>query len=59
MDANVFLWSPQYGNGFVPRETSWYCDNDWKRLMRAMSRRFDRAKVAVLPVAPLQIPKGT
>lgn len=57
MQAEVFLYSPQYGDGFVPEDSSWYCDSDWRRLMHAMSRRFPRASVAVLPAAPLQIPK--
>ena len=56
MSANVFVYCPQYGKGFVPKDASWYCDNDWRRLMRAMTRRFPQASVAVLPAAPLQIP---
>lgn len=54
--AEVFLYSPQVGWGFVPRNRSWYCENDWDRLMAAMAQRFPRAEVAVLPAAPLQIP---
>ncbi|MCE5241542.1 lactate racemase domain-containing protein [bacterium] len=57
MKAPVFFYSPQYGRGFVPPNRDWYCDNDWDRLMAAMARRFRRAKVAVFPVAPLQIPR--
>jgi len=57
MNARVFLYSPQYGRGFVPPDRSWYGDNDWQRLMAAMSRRFSRASVAVFPAAPLQLPR--
>ena len=57
MNARVFFFSPQYGRGFVPPDRSWYCDNDWPRLMAAMSRRFTRASVAVFPAAPLQLPR--
>ena len=55
--ARVFLYSPQYGSGFVPKGRDWYCDNDWGRLAQAMAKRFPRANVAVLPTAPLQIPR--
>lgn len=57
MKAQVFFYSPQYGKGFVPPDRSWYCDDDWPRLMAAMARRFKQAKVAVFPAAPLQIPR--
>jgi hypothetical protein len=57
MNAPVFFYSPQYGKGFVPQSRSWYGDSDWEQLMADMSRRFPRAKVAVLPAAPLQIPR--
>jgi len=56
--AKVFMYCPQYGKGYVPTDRSWYCDSDWDRLMDAMARRFPRASVAVLPAAPLQIPKA-
>lgn len=59
MAARVLLYCPQYGNGFVPRDPAWYCESDWERLMKALSQRFRRASVAVLPVAPLQIPATT
>ena len=59
MAARVFLYCPQYGKGFVPRNPAWYCENDWERLMQGLSQRFPRASVAVLPVAPLQIPVTT
>ena len=55
-DAQVFLYSPQVGTGFVPAYRSWYCDGDWDRLMGAMAQRFPKANVAVLPSAPLQMP---
>ena len=54
--AEVFLYSPQVGRGFVSRNRNWYCENDWDRLVAAMAKRFPRADVAVLPAAPLQIP---
>lgn len=54
-NARVFMYSPQYGDGFVPKDRSWYGDSDWGRLMDAMARRFPRATVAVFPVAPLQL----
>jgi len=57
MAAGVFMYCPQYGDGFTPPDRKWYCESDWGRLMDAMSRRFSRARVAVFPVAPLQIPK--
>ena len=57
-NAKVFMYCPQYGKGYVPADRSWYCDGDWDRLMGAMSRRFPRASVAVLPAAPFQIPKA-
>jgi hypothetical protein len=57
--AEVFLYSPQVGRGFVPRNRNWYCENDWDRLMAAMAKRFPRADVAVLPAAPLQIPASS
>jgi len=57
MSARVFLYSPQYGRGFAPADQSWYCDHNWLRLMAAMSRRFPRAAVLVLPAAPLQLPR--
>jgi hypothetical protein len=57
MNARVFLYSPQCGRGFAPADRSWYCDNDWPQLMAAMSRRFPRAVVVVLPAAPLQLPR--
>lgn len=56
--ARIFLYSPQVGNGFVPQGSGWYCDNDWERLTQAMTRRFPQARVAVLPSAPLQIPRS-
>ena len=59
MTAGVFLYCPQYGSGFVPRDPRWYCESDWERLMAALSQRFRRASVAVLPVAPVQIPTST
>jgi len=59
MQARMFIYSPQYGDGFIPQDRSWYGDNDWERLMEAMSRRFGRAAVAVFPAAPLQIPRVT
>jgi len=59
MAARVFLYCPQYGNGFVPRDPAWYCENDWERLMQGLSQRLPRASVAVLPAAPLQIPVAT
>jgi hypothetical protein len=55
--ARVFFYSPQYGRGFVPPEPKWYCEDDWGRLMAAMARRFEQARVLVFPVAPLQIPR--
>lgn len=57
MRAPVFFYSPQYGDGFMPPDRSWYGDSDWDRLMADMSRRFVQARVAVLPAAPLQIPR--
>ncbi len=54
--AEVFLYSPQVGHGFVPRNRTWYCDDNWERLMAALRQRFPRANVLVLPAAPLQIP---
>lgn len=57
--AKVFFYSPQYACGFVPPDRTWYCDNDWQRLMADMARRFKKAKVAVFPVAPLQLPRVT
>lgn len=57
MNARVFFYSPQYARGFMPPDRSWYCDNDWPRLMEAMSRRFINPKVAVFPAAPLQLPR--
>ena len=54
--AKVFMYCPQYGKGYVPTDRTWYCDNDWDRLMKAMAKRFPRASVAVLPAAPFQIP---
>jgi nickel-dependent lactate racemase len=54
--AEVFLYCPQVGRGYTPKNRSWYCENDWDRLMTAMAQRFPRADVAVLPAAPLQIP---
>jgi hypothetical protein len=58
MNARVFLYSPQCGRGFAPSDRSWYCESDWPRLMAAMSRRFPRAAVVVLPAAPLQLPRA-
>jgi lactate racemase len=55
--ARVFFYSPQYAKGFMPPDRTWYGDNDWGRLMEAMARRFRRARVAVFPVAPLQLPR--
>jgi len=55
-NASVFMYCPQYGKGYVPTDRTWYCDNDWGRLMKAMAKRFPKAAVAVLPAAPLQIP---
>lgn len=55
--ARVFMYSPQYGKGFLPEDRSWYCDDDWVRLMAALSERFPHARVAVLPAAPLQTPR--
>jgi hypothetical protein len=57
MNARVFFYSPQYAKGFMPPDRTWYCDNDWPRLMQAMSRRFANPKVAVFPAAPLQLPR--
>jgi frataxin-like iron-binding protein CyaY len=54
--AEVFLYSPQVGRGFAPRNRNWYCENDWDRLIAALAQRFPIADVAVLPAAPLQIP---
>ncbi len=54
--ARVFVFCPQVGKGYVPTDRSWYCDHDWDRLLAAMRKRFPRAKVAVLPSAPLQMP---
>ena len=59
MNARVFFYSPQYERGFTSPERSWYCDNDWLRLMAAMSRRFPRAAVTVFPAAPLQLSRAT
>jgi hypothetical protein len=56
MSARVFMYCPQYGSGFLPPDRTWYCDSDWGRLVEAMARRFDRARVAVFPTAPLQLP---
>jgi len=56
--ANVMLFSPQAGAGYVPADSTWYCDNNWDRLMDAMLQRFPTAEVAVLPTAPLQMPSG-
>jgi len=57
MAAKVFMYCPQYGNGFVPRDPACYCDNDWDRLMAALARRFPNANVAVFPAAPIQHPE--
>jgi hypothetical protein len=57
MKAGIFMYCPQYGDGYVPRNTSWYCDGDWGRLMAALARRFPAATVAVFPAAPIQIPE--
>lgn len=53
--ANVFVYCPQTGHGYSPANKSWYCDDNWDRLMDAMLKRFPKASVAVLPAAPLQI----
>ena len=55
--ASVFVFSPQAGRGYVPADGTWYCDNDWDRLMAAMLQRFPSPQVVVLPSAPLQMPK--
>jgi len=55
-NAEVFVFSPQAGNGYVPTNPKWYADNDWDRLIAAMRRRFPAIRIAVLPSAPLQIP---
>jgi len=55
--ANVFMYCPQAADGYVPDIRSWYCDYDWDRLMAAMAQRFLKANVAVLPIAPLQLPR--
>jgi len=57
-NARVFLYSPQCDRGFAPYDRSWYCESDWPRLMAALSRRFPRAAVVVLPAAPLQLPRN-
>ena len=56
--AEVFVFCPQAGRGYVPTNRHWYCDGDWERLMDAMVERFPAAQVAVLPAAPLQMPTG-
>jgi lactate racemase len=56
-NAAVFMYCPQAADGYVPDIQSWYCDHDWDRLMAAMVQRFPKASVAVLPIAPLQIPR--
>jgi nickel-dependent lactate racemase len=55
--AEMFWYSPQWGRGFVPPDRHCYGDHDWPRLMAAMARRFKRARVAVFPAAPLQLPR--
>ncbi len=57
MAAKVFMYCPQYGRGFVPRDSAWYCGNDWDRLMAALARRFPAANVSVFPAAPIQLPE--
>lgn len=57
MKAPVFFYSPQYGKGFVPPDKSWYCEDNWERLMAAMACRWPQAQVLVFPVAPLQLPR--
>jgi len=57
MQAPVFFYSPQYDRGFMPPNRDWYGDNDWEAMMAAMARRFRRARVAVFPAAPLQLPR--
>ena len=57
-NAAVFMYCPQAADGYVPESRSWYCDHDWDRLMAAMVQRFPKANVAVLPIAPLQIPRS-
>lgn len=59
MKAQMFCYSPQYGQGFLPPDRTWYGDNDWDRLMAALARRFPRARVVVFPSAPLQLPRVT
>lgn len=54
--ADTFVYCPQFGNGYIPTNRNWYCENDWDRLMAAMAQRFPAANVTVLPAAPLQIP---
>ena len=58
MAARIFMYCPQYGDGYTPRNTSWYYDNDWARLTAALSRRFPAAAVAVFPAAPIQLPNA-
>ncbi len=55
--ADVFMYSPQYGDGFIPPDRSWFGHSDWESLMDGMLPRFPEAKVAVLPVSPLQLPR--
>ena len=56
MTAGHVLYSPQYGNTFMPDNDAWYHESNWARLMKDLQRRFRRARVAVFPAAPLQIP---
>jgi len=56
MNADVFMYCPQYGDTYIPRDTKWYYDNNWEHLTAALARRFPAANVAVFPAAPIQIP---
>jgi len=56
--ARMFVFCPQAGGAYVPSSPDWYCENDWDRLIAAMSERFRSPRVVVLPSAPLQMPVG-
>jgi hypothetical protein len=55
--ASVFLYTPRT-DGFPPTShKTWYCDDNWERLIGAMLTRFPTAEVCVLPTAPIQMPQ--
>ena len=54
MEAERILYTPAYGRTFFPSHRGWYCENNWSRLMRKLQERFPKARVRVVPTAPIQ-----